>query len=425
MAKGCSNNTYEEARKKRLEENKKKFEDLGITNISKNMTDLTNSGKKTSHFLPKLKSKSNIVAEPRRSSRVRNPVVTYRDDVGIDLQPLRKRSRSNSSSWGSYLARPLDEVKAATDEERNRAFEAAEVIQKSLQSGNSSFIKSMVRSHVYSCFWLGLPSKFCEDHLPKKLWDMVLEDENGSKYEATYIGNRSGLSGGWRAFALEHKLDDGDALVFELIEPARFKIYIVRAFPSSVEERKDVLEKNGNVSAKKASKIAAKPESQATQTRRSKRGIKHETNDSTSSHNLSLENNIDNEVKEQEKKSAKKSEICGKPRKEGKLLTACELKKDELVEEIEFVCQKPQAEKSAKKSEIYQKSRKEGKSSDACESKKDELVEDNGFVCQKPKESKSSDACESKKDEPAKDADKCISRKTRKKPAPKLFRKRA
>ncbi|KAJ7964340.1 B3 domain-containing protein [Quillaja saponaria] len=403
MAKGCSNNTYEEARKKRLEENKKKFEDLGITNISKNMTDLTNSGKKTSHFLPKLKSKSNIVAEPRRSSRVRNPVVTYRDD--------------------------------------------------------------------------GLPSKFCEDHLPKKLWDMVLEDENGSKYEATYIGNRSGLSGGWRAFALEHKLDDGDALVFELIEPARFKIYIVRAFPSSVEERKDVLEKNGNVSAKKASKIAAKPESQATQTRRSKRGIKHETNDSTgshnlslekdvlekkgnasakkaskiaakpesqatqtrkskqgikhetndstSSHNLSLENNIDNEVKEQEKKSAKKSEICGKPRKEGKLLTACELKKDELVEEIEFVCQKPQAEKSAKKSEIYQKSRKEGKSSDACESKKDELVEDNGFVCQKPKESKSSDACESKKDEPAKDADKCISRKTRKKPAPKLFRKRA
>lgn len=55
---------------------------------------------------------------------------------------------------------------------------------------------------------------------------MVLEDESGAEYEAKYIGERTGLSGGWRAFALEHKLDDGDALVFELIEPARFKVVL-------------------------------------------------------------------------------------------------------------------------------------------------------------------------------------------------------
>jgi hypothetical protein len=53
---------------------------------------------------------------------------------------------------------------------------------------------------------------------------MVLEDENGAEFDAIYIGKRAGLSGGWRAFALDHKLDDGDALVFELIEPARFKV---------------------------------------------------------------------------------------------------------------------------------------------------------------------------------------------------------
>jgi len=56
---------------------------------------------------------------------------------------------------------------------------------------------------------------------------MVLEDENGLEYEAVYIGKRSGLSGGWRAFALDHKLDDGDALVFELIEASRFKVIFV------------------------------------------------------------------------------------------------------------------------------------------------------------------------------------------------------
>lgn len=56
---------------------------------------------------------------------------------------------------------------------------------------------------------------------------MILEDEDGSEYEAVYIGKRSGLSGGWRAFALDHKLDDGDALVFELVEASRFKVIYV------------------------------------------------------------------------------------------------------------------------------------------------------------------------------------------------------
>ena len=60
--------------------------------------------------------------------------------------------------------------------------------------------------------------------MPKSTTDLVLEDEEGSEFDAVYIGKRSGLSGGWRAFALEHKLDDGDALVFELVNPSRFKV---------------------------------------------------------------------------------------------------------------------------------------------------------------------------------------------------------
>lgn len=55
---------------------------------------------------------------------------------------------------------------------------------------------------------------------------MILEDENGSEFEAVYLGNRTGISGGWRGFALDHKLDDGDALVFELVEPTRFKVLL-------------------------------------------------------------------------------------------------------------------------------------------------------------------------------------------------------
>lgn len=54
----------------------------------------------------------------------------------------------------SYLARPIEEVKSASYEERTSALKAAEVLQSNLKSKNPWFIKSMVRSHVYSCFWL-------------------------------------------------------------------------------------------------------------------------------------------------------------------------------------------------------------------------------------------------------------------------------
>ncbi|CAH2049791.1 unnamed protein product, partial [Thlaspi arvense] len=237
-------NTYEEARKKRVEDNKKRFEDFGILKISKSLSNLKSSEKKSVQRLSKPKQ-STYAIEPRRSSRARNPVPSYRDDVDIELPTWRKRSKT---TWASYLARPLDEVKTATYEERAEAFKRAEKLQSNLQSGNPSFVKSMVRSHVYSCFWLGLPAKFCEDHLPKSVVDVVLEDENGTAYDAIYIGKRAGLSGGWRGFALDHKLDDGDALVFELIKPTGFKVtfllgghllhvYIIRA--SSCRNQED------------------------------------------------------------------------------------------------------------------------------------------------------------------------------------------
>lgn len=54
----------------------------------------------------------------------------------------------------SNVARPLDEVKVASYEERVKAIKVAEKLQASLNSKNPSFVKSMVRSHVYSCFWL-------------------------------------------------------------------------------------------------------------------------------------------------------------------------------------------------------------------------------------------------------------------------------
>ncbi|XP_024981963.1 putative B3 domain-containing protein At5g58280 isoform X2 [Cynara cardunculus var. scolymus] len=217
MAEEITSNSYEEARKQQLLENKKRFEDLGILKISKSLSDLSKSEKQSKQREVKPKIRNALVIEPRRSTRARNPAPSYQDDLDIGLPSVRRRSNSNSS-WASYLARPLEEVKTASYEERVQAIRSAEKVQSNLQSEYPSFVKSM-----------GLPTSFCKKHLPKSTVSMVLENEDGNEYDAVFISERTGLSGGWRAFALEHKLDDGDALVFELVEPTRFKIYIVKA----------------------------------------------------------------------------------------------------------------------------------------------------------------------------------------------------
>ena len=99
MAKGCSttSNKNEAAREQRLEENKKRFEDLGILKISKTLNKIASPAKKSTNRLFRPKSKTNVVMEPMRSSRARNSVPSYVEEFGTDLPHLRKRSKSKSS----------------------------------------------------------------------------------------------------------------------------------------------------------------------------------------------------------------------------------------------------------------------------------------------------------------------------------------
>ncbi|XP_045826802.1 putative B3 domain-containing protein At5g58280 [Trifolium pratense] len=407
MAKGCSSNSYEEVKKQRVEENKKRFEELGISKMSKNLTKVTSPAKKSQNRLPKLKLKTSEV-EPRRSSRPRNHVKSYTEEFSTDLPDRssymrkRSRSRSSSSSWESYVARPLDEIKVATERERRCAYEAAEALQIKLQSSKPSFIKSMVRSHVYSCFWLGLPNRFCVEHLPTTGSNMTLEDEDGSEYDAKYIGSRSGLSGGWRAFALEHKLDDGDALVFELVEPARFKIYIVRAFPNVDEEENE--EENATTLEPKgeAQNEIAKPK-----TRSSQKQMQKMSEVSTA---LESKDEAQNEIVKPKTRSSKKQ-----MQKMSEVSTGLESKE----EALETVKPKAAAKLSNKK-----KKSKEGNECEIDHSinteqllPKDNVVETVNANVSKKKEHD----LESTKDKPD---EKRAPKFFRKKSAPKFFRKR-
>ncbi|XP_026440133.1 B3 domain-containing protein Os01g0234100-like isoform X1 [Papaver somniferum] len=120
----------------------------------------------------------------------------------------------------------------------------AEEIQFGLDPQFPSLVKLMLRSHVVQGFWLGLTSKFCS-RLPKNDTEVTLVGEDGEEYTANYLSHKFGLSGGWRGFATAHKLVEGDALVFQLVEAAKFKVYIVRAHSLANVEVASSLLKSG------------------------------------------------------------------------------------------------------------------------------------------------------------------------------------
>ncbi|KAK1359186.1 TF-B3 domain-containing protein [Heracleum sosnowskyi] len=115
------------------------------------------------------------------------------------------------------------------DLKKSSPMDQALEIQANLTSKFPSFVKNMLPSHVTGGFWLGLPKNFTTRHLPKQDETVVLVDENDLEHDTKYLADKNGLSGGWRGFSIAHKLQEQDVLIFHLIQPCKFKVYIVRA----------------------------------------------------------------------------------------------------------------------------------------------------------------------------------------------------
>nr|GME12267.1 B3 domain-containing protein Os01g0234100-like isoform X2 [Ipomoea batatas] len=168
------------------------------------------------------------------------------EEEGIDQLTLsqcfmKKASSSVSPSMGT----PLIGEASATNRKRARVMmkerykksaaysyptmQIAMALQEGLDPTQPSFIKFMSRSHVTHGFWLGLPADFCRMYLPPHDHTIPLEGDNGKQYETKFIAERQGLSGGWRGFSLAHNLQEGDAVVFHLVQQYKFKVYTVRA----------------------------------------------------------------------------------------------------------------------------------------------------------------------------------------------------
>ncbi|KAF5194513.1 B3 domain-containing protein [Thalictrum thalictroides] len=116
------------------------------------------------------------------------------------------------------------------DEAKLCTIERAEEVRANLDPHFPSFVKSMLPSHVYKGFWMGIPAEFCKAHLPKHDVQLTLIDENQEEFVTNYLWDKIGLSGGWKGFAVAHKLVERDALVFQLIKATTFQVHIIRAF---------------------------------------------------------------------------------------------------------------------------------------------------------------------------------------------------
>ncbi|KAG2301953.1 hypothetical protein Bca52824_030604 [Brassica carinata] len=231
---------YEEFRLRRVEENKKRMEALNLPNLCQN---LRLNSVKTSPMKKSTLAREKQLVVVRRSTRISNassPV--YKEasccSTSADTQKVRifiyfrktffKRHKNLIPFIRVSKGRDLSNRVYVSEELRENAFSKAEKLQADLGNSFPSFVKSMLHSHVSGGFWLGLPVHFCRSELQKQDGIITLIDEEGEEFETVYLAKRTGLSGGWLGFAVSHSLVYGDALVFELVRPTVFKVYITR-----------------------------------------------------------------------------------------------------------------------------------------------------------------------------------------------------
>ncbi|XP_050365716.1 B3 domain-containing protein At5g42700-like [Argentina anserina] len=215
---------YEETRRERIEENRKRMEALNLPQLS--MALKTSSSPKPSPMkrTPKPKGEKQMVVV-RRSSRVAKlpEQPSYKEMDVVEKVMIPRRCTGSTSKH-----RDLSNRVYADYEDRMVALAKAEKLEAELGSDFPILVKSMLQSHVSGGFWLGLQVQFCRDYLSKNDEVMTLVDEEGEEYKTIYLARKTGLSGGWKGFAVAHDLVDGDAVVYQLIKPTTMKVYIIR-----------------------------------------------------------------------------------------------------------------------------------------------------------------------------------------------------
>ncbi|KAF6176892.1 hypothetical protein GIB67_030575 [Kingdonia uniflora] len=111
----------------------------------------------------------------------------------------------------------------------------AEEVQRNLDPKYPSIVRPLCSYHVGSGTnqLQHLPPSFCNLYLSNQdiTFTLVDEDMGDCKVKFKYASRRLGY--GWRRFSNAHELVVRDAMVFHLVKPAEFKVYIIRAYSLS------------------------------------------------------------------------------------------------------------------------------------------------------------------------------------------------
>ncbi|CAN6300446.1 unnamed protein product [Urochloa humidicola] len=198
---------YEAQRQRQIEENKRRIEELGLRHLA-------------AAIMPpqvkqlKLKHKARVpgaAAPPRRSGRVAN----------LPEQPDYRENITKKIVIG------------ATAVERSHAIAKAKAteLERELGADYPTFVKT-ISQYCATGHHLGFPPQFCREHLPEHSKVITLVDEDDDEFDMQYYKapnyNKYRINS-WRGFAIDHKLDYGDCLVFQLIQQRKLKVYIIRA----------------------------------------------------------------------------------------------------------------------------------------------------------------------------------------------------
>ncbi|CAM0873524.1 unnamed protein product [Alopecurus aequalis] len=206
-------NSYEEQRRRQVEENKRKLEELRLHHLSAAVREAGAKPKPKRKAPPRREIAD--VGPPRRSGRIATlpEQPDYRDNVKL----------------GTVKSQKKKEVKP----DHAYAITKAEEQQDELGSDYPTFVKSMTQSLTM----LHIPAQFSMEHLPDRDTKFALVDDDDEEFDTHYRPHSSSLNAGWREFVVDHELVDGDCLVFQLIKRTLFKVYIFRA--SSYYDNKD------------------------------------------------------------------------------------------------------------------------------------------------------------------------------------------
>ncbi|XBH74354.1 hypothetical protein VPH35_101320 [Triticum aestivum] len=246
----AESNSYEEQRRRQIEENRRKLDELRLHHLSAAVREAAARPKPNpkpvrqflSLLLPCLRSSISFFSrmhdwsaasvsqkpkapppgELRRSGRV----------ASLPEQPNYLKGAQQRDYQGLYA----DVIwKGPTDEERATAAAKAEELQRQIHRIRwPAFVKPITHACASRANFMTIPKQSTE-YLPAHDEPVVVVDEADDESHMMYNASRQGrhcyLSKGWREFAVDYDLENGDCLVFQLIESAKFKVYIFRASP--------------------------------------------------------------------------------------------------------------------------------------------------------------------------------------------------